>query len=71
MTSERPPIADYDQLPIGSVQHRIRSLEAPALRALVEYEQSHGDRRPVLEILHARLDQLAAGAGQTPNRGRP
>ncbi|WP_410590087.1 hypothetical protein [Amycolatopsis sp. lyj-23] len=26
------PVPDYDQLPLGSLRHRIRSLEEPELR---------------------------------------
>jgi hypothetical protein len=56
------PIPDYDQLPITEVRHRIRSLDEPQLRALFDHETAHGNRIPVLEVLHARLKELTHGA---------
>jgi hypothetical protein len=67
MTDDALPLPNYDQLPLGSLQHRIRSLDADELRVLVDHEREHGDRTPVLEVLSARLDQLAEGA--TPSDG--
>jgi hypothetical protein len=56
------PLPDYDQLPAGTVEHRIRSLGSDEVRQLLEYEQAHADRPQVEHILTARLDQLKAGA---------
>jgi hypothetical protein len=67
MTDDALPLPNYDQLPLGSLQHRIRSLDADDLRVLVDHEREHGNRTPVLEVLSARLDQLAEGA--TPSDG--
>lgn len=61
------PLADYDHLPVATLQHRIRALAADELRALLDYERAHADRVPVVELMTARLDQLAAGA--TPSGG--
>ncbi|UJW30438.1 hypothetical protein L3Q67_35365 [Saccharothrix sp. AJ9571] len=58
-------IPDFDQLPLGAVKDRVRSLTAPALRELIEHEERHGNRLPVLEILRSRLEQLDAGAQPT------
>ncbi|MGP3988296.1 hypothetical protein [Streptomyces sp. 3N207] len=63
------PLPDYDQLPAGSVEHRIRSLGSDEVRRLLEYEQAHADRPQVRQILTARLDQLASGA--EPSEGDP
>jgi hypothetical protein len=63
------PIPDYDQLPITEVRHRIRSLDEPQLRALFDHETAHGNRIPVLEVLHARLKELTHGA--EPSSGDP
>lgn len=60
------PIADYDQLPITELRHRIRALDEPALRAVFEHETEHGNRIPVLEVLHARLNELTHGAEPSP-----
>lgn len=56
------PIPGYDQLPLGDLRHRIRSLDEQDLRKLREHEQKHGDRAAVLQAVDARLDELAAGA---------
>jgi hypothetical protein len=60
------PIPDYDQLPITELRHRIRSLEEGPLRGLFEYETEHGNRIPVLELIHARLRELTHGAEPSP-----
>jgi len=70
------PLPDYDHLSIPTLVHRIRSLEEPDVEALLRHERAHGDRLPVVEVLHDRLDQLRAGAepsggdarGYTPER---
>ncbi|WP_219419876.1 hypothetical protein [Pseudonocardia nigra] len=56
------PIPDYDHLPEGSLQSRIRALSADELRELLTYERTHGDRLPVLELLRHRLEAVEAGA---------
>jgi hypothetical protein len=48
------PIPDYDHLPVGSLTHRIRSLDAGGLATLLDYERAHGDRRPVVQLVGAR-----------------
>lgn len=61
------PLPDYDQLPTHSLEHRIRSLRVEELQEVVEYEEQHANRLPVLEILRSRLDQLSRGA--SPSSG--
>ena len=56
------PIPDYDHLPVTGLAHRIRSLEAEELDALLSYEQAHGNRLPVVNVLDQRLRELAEGA---------
>jgi hypothetical protein len=63
------PLPDYDHLPVGSLQGRIRSLDADGVSALLAYEQAHGDRLPVVQVLEARLSQLRDGA--EPTSGSP
>jgi hypothetical protein len=60
------PLPDYDQLPLNEVRHRIRTLEEGQLRTLFEHETEHGNRIPVLELLHARLRELTHGAEPSP-----
>jgi hypothetical protein len=64
--SEELPLQDYDQLPLNELRHRIRSLEEEQLRGLFDHEEAHGNRIPVLELLHARLKELHHGAEPSP-----
>ncbi|GAA2246811.1 hypothetical protein [Streptomyces indiaensis] len=68
------PLPDYDHLPIGSLESRVRSLSGDEVERLLSYERSHADRPAVTRLLGARLDQLHAGAEPTsgdPNALRP
>lgn len=63
------PLPDYDHLPIGSLEGRIRSLDADGLEALLAYERAHGDRLPVTVLLENRLSAVRDGA--EPTSGSP
>jgi hypothetical protein len=63
------PLPDYDHLPIGGLESRVRSLNADEVEVLIAYEHEHADRLPVTELLSARLDQLRSGA--EPTSGDP
>ncbi|MBD0422759.1 hypothetical protein AB0L35_20275 [Streptomyces sp. NPDC052309] len=63
------PLPDYDHLPIGGLESRIRSLGVEEVEELLAYERSHADRLPVTELLAARLEQLQSGA--EPTSGDP
>jgi hypothetical protein len=63
---EELSLQDYDQLPLNELRHRIRSLEEGQLRSLFDHEEAHGNRIPVLEVLHARLRELHHGAEPSP-----
>jgi hypothetical protein len=69
MSTRDLPIPDYDHLALGDLAGRVRSLERPQLEQLIAFEEEHGARAPVLQVLHARRDQLAAGA--QPSSGDP
>ena len=56
------PLPDYDHLPLGSLEGRIRSLDADGLAALLAYERAHGDRLPVTLLLERRLEAVRGGA---------
>lgn len=64
------PVPDYGHLPIGSLEHRIRTLDADSLETLLGHERAHGDRAPVVRILTARLDALRSGRAE-PSGGDP
>lgn len=63
------PLPDYDHLPLGGVQHRIRTLTRDELLTVLAYEEAHGNRLPVLEAMRARLRELEDGA--EPSGGSP
>ncbi|WP_290050911.1 hypothetical protein [Amycolatopsis solani] len=60
------PIPDYDQIPLGSLRHHIRSLDEQQLTTLIDHERAHAARVPVLQLLEARLDELRHGAEPAP-----
>jgi hypothetical protein len=63
------PIPDYDQLPLTELRHRVRALDDGQLKTLFEHETAHGNRIPVLEVLHARSKEIHDGA--EPSSGDP
>ncbi|MHA6802738.1 hypothetical protein [Salinifilum ghardaiensis] len=71
MADEQLPIAGFDELPLNTLQHRIRSLTSDQLELLLAHEQEHADRVQVVELLNNRLEELAAGAEPTPGEGEP
>ncbi len=63
------PIPDYDQLPVGGLTSRIRTLDAQGLETLLAYEKGHANRIQVVQIMQNRLNSLKAGA--QPSGGDP
>lgn len=63
------PLAEYDQLPAASIEHRIRPLSSEQVQQLLDHESAHADRPQVLAFLDARLRELEAGA--EPSSGDP
>jgi hypothetical protein len=63
------PLPDYDHLPTGGLASRIRSLDAAGVQTLLDYEQAHGNRLQVVQILRNRLSGLKEGA--QPSGGDP
>ncbi|NHC13228.1 hypothetical protein [Motilibacter deserti] len=63
------PLPDYDHLPAGTLQHRIRTLDLPSLEQLIAYEEAHAGRLLVLNVMRQRREELAAGA--EPSGGDP
>ncbi|MCL6669937.1 hypothetical protein [Streptomyces panaciradicis] len=60
------PLPDYDRLPLGGLESRIRSLTADQVDELLACERAHADRPPVTALLAARRERLRAGAEPTP-----
>lgn len=63
------PLPDFDQMTLGDVRHRARSLNKSELEALLTHEAGHAARVPVLEVLEARMRELEAGV--EPSAGDP
>lgn len=63
------PLPDYDHLPTGSLQHRIRTLTRQQLQVIADYERQHAHRPLVQTMIEARLAELDAGA--EPSSGAP
>jgi hypothetical protein len=68
---ESLPIADFDHLPLGSLETHLRSLDRPGLATLIEHENHHGRRAPVLNLLRQRLEALDGGAEPAPGAADP
>jgi hypothetical protein len=60
MTDEFP-IRDYDQMSVGDLQHRIRSLSGDELERVLAHERERANRAQVVQLLIARLAELADG----------
>ncbi|WP_040684964.1 hypothetical protein [Nocardiopsis halotolerans] len=58
MSAATPSVPDYDDLSIGALDERVRSLSAECVRELIAYEESHADRMDVLELLKDRLQGM-------------
>jgi len=55
------PVPNYDGLSIASLRARLRSLSAPQVAQLLEYEQSHAARADVITMFERRIAKLAEG----------
>ena len=58
------PIADYDHLPVGTLEARARSLDAPGVEQLLAHERGHAARPQVVTLLERRLEALDAGEAE-------
>ena len=63
------PLPDYDHLPLDTLRHRIRQLDADGVQQLLEFERSHANRLPVMEVMENWLHELREGA--QPSEGSP
>ncbi|MCK8680776.1 MULTISPECIES: hypothetical protein [Streptomyces] len=57
------PLPDYDELTVGTLEHRIRGLGAADVEKLLHYEHTHGDRAMVVQVLAARKHQIDEEGG--------
>jgi len=70
MTHNELPLPDYDGLPTGSIESRIRTLDADGVALVLEYERQHANRVQVVQLLDHRLEALRSGAAK-PSGGDP
>jgi len=70
MTHHELPLPDFDQLPVGSIESRVRTLGERGVRELLDYEREHANRVAVMQILEHRLVALNTGDAE-PSDGSP
>jgi len=75
MTHHELPLPDYDELPTGTIESRIRALDTEGVEQVLEYERGHADRVQVVQLLEHRLETLRSGdavpSGGDPSAGTP
>jgi hypothetical protein len=54
------PIPDFDNVSLGSLRGRLRSLSLEQLIVLREWEQAHAHRLPVMTLLDNRIAKISA-----------
>lgn len=70
MTHHELPLPDFDNLPAGSLEARVRTLGEPDVKRLLDHEKEHADRIQVVQMLERRLVALHAGEAE-PTGGSP
>lgn len=66
MSAQQLPLPDYDELPLGTLRHRMRGLTEPEIQVLLDHERAHANRVPVIELLTSRREELEQGATPSP-----
>jgi hypothetical protein len=60
-TRDELPLTKYDDLQLGDLGHRIRSLDVQGLETVLAYERAHAHRAHVVRLLTTRLDEVRRG----------
>jgi hypothetical protein len=60
-TEAELPVPSYDSLSLPSLRARLRGLDVPQLRTLVDYERAHAARADVITMFERRIEKLSAG----------
>jgi hypothetical protein len=63
------PIPDFDNVSLGSLRGRLRSLSLEQLVVLREWEQAHAHRLPVITLLDNRIAKVSAEQTTTNGSG--
>jgi hypothetical protein len=53
-----PPLPGYDDFSLPSLRARLRTLDAPAIKAMLAYERAHARRDDVITMLERRLAKI-------------
>ena len=61
------PIPDFDNVSLGSLRARLRSLSPEDLVTLREWEQAHANRLPVITLLDNRIAKVGATGTYPPD----
>jgi hypothetical protein len=70
MTHHELPLPDYDSMPMGSIESRVRTLGESGVRQLLDHERAHANRVAVVRLLEQRLVALNTGEAE-PSGGSP
>jgi hypothetical protein len=65
MSHAELPLPQYDDLTVGEIESRVRTLDPGGVEALITYERAHAARAQVLLVLETRAEQLRDGAQPT------
>ena len=55
------PVPNYDGLSLPSLRARLRGLDVPQLRTLIDYERANAARADVITMFERRIEKLTAG----------
>jgi hypothetical protein len=55
------PVPNYDDLTLASLRARLRNLDQPQVRTLLDYEKAHAGRPDVLTMFERRIAKLESG----------
>ena len=70
MTHQQQPLPYYDGMTVGSIESRVRALDADAVAQVLDYEREHAGRPQVRMVLEYRLESLRNGDAE-PSGGDP
>jgi hypothetical protein len=55
------PLANYESLSLASIRARLRGLDVPQLKVLLDYEARNAERPEVLGMFERRIEKLESG----------
>ena len=65
------PLPEFDHMTLGSLRGRLRRLDGVSLVQLLDYEQAHAARLPIISMLQNRLRRVIEdGEPPAPHRRR-